>query len=496
MICPLSPAHLFALACFQLSAILLFFFQPFAPVPLVLFVFVSLLAPIFPGFSYYLPIITRGRKGLKSVALTFDDGPNPAITPRVLELLARHSTKATFFLTGVNAERHPDLVRAILSAGHTIGNHSYSHFPFLMLKGQRSLRQEIESAQKVFKQFGIVPLAFRPPVGITSPNLWRILLELGMYCVNFRCRVGDMGNRRIGNLATKLLKKVRPGDIILLHDGAPPDCDGDRLLKEFEAVLGGLREKGLEVLPLAQLIGKEVMQSEMTAAGANPAELFYDGLAATYDEEQFCSGVSRSRLLEIQLFTSRLPEFFQGADRVLEIGAGTGIFTMMIARHCREVEALDISGKMLVRLSEKCQQEGITNITARMGDVETMALNGPYDVICAFSALEYLKDLPACLQRLSEHLQPGGTVYFITARKSFLRLFTQVGNAMRQGIWLKAHSRGELETMIRGAGLSTISIESHLLKVGPFGGMLHEVVARKPHEPADEAAIRSQECVS
>lgn len=482
MILPLSPAHLVAFGAFQLCALLLVFMPTLAPLPLLLFILLCFVALFFPECSYYLPVISRGRKGSKAVALTFDDGPDPAVTTRLLDLLARHAATATFFVTGANVERHPDLLRAILSRGHTVGNHSYSHSSFLMLKGSRVLRQEIESTQTLFKQFGIVPLAFRPPVGITSPRLWRVLLELGMYCVNFSCRVGDMGNRRIRDLARRLLKKVRPGDIILLHDVAPPRGDVDYLLGEFEAILVGLKARNIPIQPLAQVIGKEIMQTGNSAVGMKAAELFYDGLAATYDDEQFCSKVSISRRTELKLFTSRLPEVFQGADRVLEVGAGTGIFTTTIARHCREVVALDISRKMLALLDDKCRTEAIPNIRTRVGDVETLDLDGPYDVVCAFSALEYLTDLPAFLRRLAPHVRTDGTIYFITARSSLFRLFTQIGNAMRQGIWLKAHNRREIEFMLTEAGFAIVSIESHLLKYGIFGGMLLEVIARKPRE--------------
>jgi peptidoglycan-N-acetylglucosamine deacetylase len=492
MICPLSPAHFFALGAFQLYVILLFVAPTLASVPLVLFVLICLLAPISPSCSYYLPVISR-KKGAKAVALTFDDGPDPLVTLRLLDLLDRFSVKATFFVTGVNAEKHPDIVRSILSRGHTIGNHSYHHSPFLMMKGKRVLAKEVESAQTLLKQFGVVPLAFRPPVGVTSPYLWRILLNLGMFCVNFSCRAGDMGNRRIQDLAARVLGKVRPGDIILLHDVVPPRGELEQLFREFEAVLTGLEEKGIEIQPLAQFIGKDVMQAGLTANGMNATELFYDGLAATYDEEQFCSNVSIARRTELKLFTARLREFFQGAPRVLEIGAGTGIFTTTIARHCGEVEALDISEKMLALLDGKCKAEKIPNIRTRVCDVETSELAGPYDVVCAFSALEYLKDLPGLLQRLSPHVRPGGTVYFITARTSLFRLFTQIGNAMRQGLWLKSHSGRQMKNMLQRAGFTPVSIESHLLKCVISGGMLLEVVARKPmsaEAKADGAGAR------
>ena len=479
MICPLSPAHLTGLAAFQLFALLLWLCPVLAPVPLVLFVLLCLLAPLFPGFSFFLPIIARGRRAGNRVALTFDDGPDPEVTPRVLELLARHQAPATFFLVAAKAERHPGLVQAILDGGHTLGNHSYSHFPFLMLKGRAALRREIEQAQAVFRTFGVVPLAFRPPVGVTSPALWRILLDLGMCCVNFSCRAADLGNRRIGRLAAKLLAKVRPGDILLLHDVVPPAGDTPALLAEFEALLQGLGARQLEVVPLARLIDREVMQTLASTGEVKPAARFYDGLAATYDHEQFCTKVSISRRTEQALFEARLPELFAGRGLALEIGAGTGIFTLAIARQCREVLAVDISGKMLQLLEAKVQAEGITNIRTALGDVETLALEGPFAVVCAFSALEYVADLPALLRRLGPLMEPDGTVYFITARRSLFRLFTQLGNAMRQGMWLKARSAREMAAMLRAAGFEPVSLKPYLLRCVISGGMLLEVVARK-----------------
>jgi 2-polyprenyl-3-methyl-5-hydroxy-6-metoxy-1,4-benzoquinol methylase len=349
-----------------------------------------------------------------------------------------------------------------------------------MLKGRRTLQREIVSAQSVFLQFGIVPLAFRPPVGITNPLLWRVLLENSMFCVNFSRRAADFGNRRVKELAHKILSKVAPNDIILLHDVAPRRGDVTQLLQEFATLIEGVKGKGLEILPLAQLIGKDVMHRGPAGSGPNQAEQFYNGLAATYDTEQFATAVSLSRSTELQLYSSRRPVLFAGSGRALEIGAGTGIFTLDIARHCSEVVAVDISGNMLKLLEKKADEEGVKNIRIQKGNVETMALDGLFSVACAFSALEYLVDLPAFITRLAHHIEPGGTVYFITARSSLLRLVTQVGNAMRQGLWLKAHSRREIEAMLAAAGFEQIAISSHLLKSWLSGGMLLEVAAHKP----------------
>ena len=263
---PLSPAHFVALGAFPLSVALLFIDVDLAPLPLCLFVLLCVITPFFPRLSFFLPIISRGNRVHRGVALTFDDGPDPAVTPQLLELLTRHKVTATFFATGARAERYPEIMQAILAGGHTVGNHSYSHLPFLMCKGNATLRREIASAQRVFLKLGIVSLAFRPPVGITNPRLWRVLRENGMFCVNFSCRAADFGNRRVARLARRLLSKVAPGDIILLHDIAPRQGEITHLLQEFSALIEGLKGRGLEILPLSRLIGREVMRWDASAS--------------------------------------------------------------------------------------------------------------------------------------------------------------------------------------------------------------------------------------
>ena len=482
-LCPLSPVHIAGFAAFHLYVILLFIDIRTAPLPLLAFLLACAVAPFLPRVGFFLPIVGRGKPGEKGVALTFDDGPDPEVTPLLLDLLDRHSVPATFFVTGERAARHPSIIRDILSRGHAIGNHSYHHFPFLMLKGIRTLRREIESTQSCLAGFGILPLAFRPPAGITNPLLRRVLLEQGMFCVNYSCRAVDLGNRRIGRLSEKVLKAVSQGDIIALHDVAPRHAGTERLLAEFDALLRGLKEKGPEVVPLARLIGRDVMRRGGLPGEAHPAALFYDGLAADYDREQFRSPVSIVKKTEFALFEERLPSLFSPSDRVLEIGAGTGIFTLAIARRCREVTAVDISVGMLEILKGKAAGKGLGNIRTIVGNAETMDLDGPYTVACAFSSLEYITDLPVFFRRLADHIEPGGTLYFTIARRSLFRLFAQVGNAIRQGLWLKAHRRRDIEAILSASGFEEIRIGSHLFKSWLSGGILLEAVARRRIEP-------------
>lgn len=257
----LSPALWCGLAAFAAAAGLGCISLQLAAVPLVLFTLACLAAPFLPWLGFFLPVVSRGRTGKPLVALTFDDGPDPASTPALLALLERCGVPATFFVTGRRAEKHPELIAAILAGGHCIGNHSYSHGYLALLRGPLALHREIEGAQNVLESCGIRPLAFRPPVGITTPALGGILRRLGMYAVTFRFRTYDGGNRRLRNLARFTLKRVRPDDILVLHDMKPArNQEIERWLLEVKRIVAGLEEKGLAVTSLETLIARPVMQ--------------------------------------------------------------------------------------------------------------------------------------------------------------------------------------------------------------------------------------------
>ncbi len=479
-ICPLAPAHLTGIAAFQISITFAFFSIELALIPLALFILLCLTAPFLPRFNFFLPIISHGKSGKNTVTLTFDDGPDPKTTLELLKILSEYSVKATFFVTGKNAEKHPELIREILSQGHSIGNHSYSHDPILMLRNGPTLYREIESAQNALKNFGITPLAFRPPAGVTNPRLWRALLKLGMYCVNYNCRAFDGGNRRVNGLAGKILKKSKPGDIILLHDIWPAKKESpDVWLNEIRLILSGLKDKGLSIIPLPEMTGKKVMEISDTNLLQNPITAFYNELAHDYANEQFHSNVSIARKKEFHIFLSRFGELFSSSHRALEIGAGTGIFTIPIAKKCREVVAVDISHDMLEILKMKAKEAKLNNINIRTGDIEKMELEEKYNTICSFSTFEYIGDLKSLIDKLVNHLEPGGILYFTTAHRSLFRLFTQLGNAMRQGLWLHAWSKKEISRMLDNPSVSQVDISTHLFKSIVTGGMLLEVFARK-----------------
>ncbi len=477
---PLSPAVLAGIGAIQAAIILAFIAPLTALIPLSVFIILCIIAPFKPSMRFFMPVITRGIRGNNAVALTFDDGPSPETTPHLLALLKKYNVPATHFVIGAKAAANPALIKDMLAQGHTLANHTMNHDVFIMLKSSARLGQEIEQCQGVLADHGVRPLMFRPPVGIVNPRLWRELLVRGMHCVIFSLRAGDMGNRRVSGIARRIVNSVKDGDIIILHDRA---LSTEQLvapwLREMEQVITGIQAKGLRIVPLADLIQQPVMTAVKDGAAQGPVAAFYDGIAGAYDKEQNEGFISVLRKAEHAAVIARLPSFVKKSDRVLEIGSGTGLYTLELARRAKEVVAVDMSDRMLGILKSKAQDEHLSNIGYRAGDIMDMNFDNRFNHICAFSSFEYVPDLDRLIVRLAGYLEPGGTLYFTTAHKGFLRFWAQVGNAMRQGVWLHARSIHKVRKALLQAGLEPLDITTRGA-TSIFGrGLVLEVMAKK-----------------
>jgi peptidoglycan-N-acetylglucosamine deacetylase len=177
-------------------------------------------------------LIAPARPG--ELALTFDDGPNPAWTPRLLEILARRGVKATFFLVGLFAERERELARTIADAGHTLGNHSWSH-PDLSLTAAHRVREELTRTNDMLEQITGRPIRFfRPPFGARQPYVLRAARELGMTPVMWNAMTNDWSERSSDRIVERLSAKIdihqRRGfaSNIVLHDGGHVGLNTDR----------------------------------------------------------------------------------------------------------------------------------------------------------------------------------------------------------------------------------------------------------------------------
>jgi peptidoglycan-N-acetylglucosamine deacetylase len=184
-----------------------------------------------------------------AVALTFDDGPWPGTTMQILQLLNAAHARATFFLIGRQAVRHPELVRAELDSDMRVECHSWSHpQPFAKLPPER-IRQEIQQGRDALEHLGVRPTLFRPPGGSLSPLVLSTAQEQGMRSVIWSVDPHDWkaGTTR-DQIVQRVLGAVRPGSIVLLHDGG-----GNRsaTVAALPEILAGIRARGLQLAPLA-----------------------------------------------------------------------------------------------------------------------------------------------------------------------------------------------------------------------------------------------------
>ena len=192
-----------------------------------------------------------GRAARGEVALTFDDGPDPMLTPRVLAMLAEAGARASFFLIGERARRHPALVRAILAGGHSIENHTDTHPTFFAALGMGGQRRQILRAQQSLHDTGAAPRWFRPPMGLRSPLLDPVLARVGLHHASWTWRSAD-AVLPDAEAILRRLRRVGAGDVVLLHDGTwRADAIGQPpLLRVLPRLLERLRRDGLRAVPL------------------------------------------------------------------------------------------------------------------------------------------------------------------------------------------------------------------------------------------------------
>lgn len=205
------------------------------------------------------PAVVRGPLGAsgREVTLTFDDGPTVPYTAQILDVLREHGVKATFFVCGAAAERHPELVRRIAAEGHEIGNHTYSH-PYLHLQSRELIAAEIDRTQAVLERIvGRRPTMFRPPFGVRWFPLWPLLKERGLTMMLWTDR-GHDGALDAAGVVARSLRRLRPGSIILLHDGYEAAASGDRsaTVAALPSIIQGARAKGLTFAPLPTLASR------------------------------------------------------------------------------------------------------------------------------------------------------------------------------------------------------------------------------------------------
>lgn len=181
-------------------------------------------AVLWPRGNWLGPNLTRlpaAAIARAEICLTFDDGPDPQVTPQVLDVLDRYAAKASFFCIGEKVAAFPETVKEIARRGHSVENHSYRHPLAFAFYGLSALRREVESAQAVIAGItGCTPLFFRAPAGFRSPLLDCVLARCGMRYVSWTRRGYDAVRRDPAQVLRRLTRGLAAGDVLVLHDGA------------------------------------------------------------------------------------------------------------------------------------------------------------------------------------------------------------------------------------------------------------------------------------
>jgi peptidoglycan/xylan/chitin deacetylase (PgdA/CDA1 family) len=181
-----------------------------------------------PTGQWYGRTFTGLPRGTKQLALTYDDGPNDPHTLRLLEVLAKHEVRATFFLIGNYVRQRPEIAREIVKAGHVVGNHTFTH-PLLTFKSAAEVHQELSACRSALEDaIGQHSNLFRPPFGGRRPAVLRIARDLGLTSIMWNVTGYDWDAPPAAVIEKKVTRQIRGGDVILLHDGGHKQMGSDR----------------------------------------------------------------------------------------------------------------------------------------------------------------------------------------------------------------------------------------------------------------------------
>jgi peptidoglycan/xylan/chitin deacetylase (PgdA/CDA1 family) len=184
----------------------------------------------------------------KKIALTFDDGPHE-MTLLVLDVLKKYNIRATFFCIGKNIETHPEILRKVIEDGHTVGNHTYSHAPFFDFYRKKQVIAEIEKTDALIESIlGKKTNLFRPPYGVTNPSIRRALEITKHKTIGWNIRSLDGVVKKENFLLNRIIKRIKPGGIVLLHDTSI------QTVTVLEQLLSTLQQTNYSVVPLDELL--------------------------------------------------------------------------------------------------------------------------------------------------------------------------------------------------------------------------------------------------
>ena len=205
-------------------------------------------------WNYHLSAIHSNKQTNKQhISITFDDGPHPEFTPKALDLLKQHNAKATFFCIGQNVEKYPEILKRIISKGHLVGNHTYSHSKSFGFFNTTKVVTELKKTNTIIKELvGKEMKLYRPAFAATNPMIERAVKQMNISVVGWNVRSLDTTSRSEKMILNRITRKVSKGDIVLLHDTSA------KSLAVLEQLLLFLQEKNLKSVTVDKLLEIDV----------------------------------------------------------------------------------------------------------------------------------------------------------------------------------------------------------------------------------------------
>jgi peptidoglycan/xylan/chitin deacetylase (PgdA/CDA1 family) len=237
--------------------------------------FASLLAwQVFDANAgFWVPTLWRSPRPLRAVALTFDDGPDPDFTPRVLDILRTKDVKAAFFVIGERARRRPEIVARIDAEGHIVGNHSDRHGMSFHFQLWRALRRELDACNDAIRSIiGKEPLLFRSPQGFKNPALGDVVRAMGLAPVGWQVRGFDSVEASAEKIVSRITSRVRAGGVVQMHDGSMFASDRSRraMLAALPRIIDAIRASGLAFVPLDDLLDVRAYRQSSSGPMSSP----------------------------------------------------------------------------------------------------------------------------------------------------------------------------------------------------------------------------------
>ena len=284
--------------------------------------------------NFFVKATCRGEATTRRVDLTFDDGPDPATTPKLLKVLKRHGIKAAFFPIGTKVKEHTEIIKQIDQQDHILGNHTFRHAWWTNFLMAGALEREIGRAQGAIEAaIGKVPAYFRPPMGLTNPHLKRGLRKHGLSVIGWDVRAYDTGASS-EKVIKRVLKKIRNGSIILLHDAGKDPTDlvtqADELVTEIKARkytfsglevitgIGSYHTRGRAPTPQSRIITRAWHESGAGGRRGRLRRFFAQVLASS----AYAKGAIRER--------ANLDAFKTRPSRRFLIGVGLVLFSYVL----------------------------------------------------------------------------------------------------------------------------------------------------------------------